>query len=94
LTPAAFELKSLVRVRQQRVSAKSRGLNVKPMISASGGLKTRWGLTPELHHVRLAEWQFIAQRFGLLRSAKTATEADDTFGAHAWRGKQITSIGK
>jgi hypothetical protein len=38
--------------------------------------------------------QYIAQRFGALHSAKAATEDDDAFGAHPWRGKQLTSTGK
>jgi hypothetical protein len=36
----------------------------------------------------------IAQRFGALHSAKAATEDDDAFGAHPWRGKQLTGTGK
>jgi hypothetical protein len=64
----------------------------KPATSASSGLTTRWVLAAELHH-RLVEWQFFAQRFGPLHSAKAATENDDAFRAHPWRGKQLTSIG-
>ena len=62
--------------------------------SARSELKTRWVLAAEVHQIGLIERQFIAQRFGALRFAKAATEEDDAFGDHSWRGKQLTSIGK
>jgi hypothetical protein len=68
--------------------------NVKPATSAASGLKTRWVLVAERHHLGLVERQFIAQRFGALHSAKAATDDDDTFRAHPWKGNKLTSTGK
>jgi hypothetical protein len=42
----------------------------------------------------MAQQRLVAQRFGALHSAKAATENDDAFGAHSWRGKQLTGTGK
>ena len=46
-----------------------------------------------MHHLCLIECQFFAQRFSTLHSAKAATEDDNAFRAHPYRGKQLTSIG-
>ena len=53
------------------------------------------GINPGVsNNPTVVERQLFAQHFGPLHSAKAAIEDDDSFGAHSWRGKQLTSTGK
>ena len=47
----------------------------------------------EMHHLCLIECQFLRETFQHTSFAKAATEDDNAFRAHPYRGKQLTSIG-